>query len=236
MGFEAPPPPMGFEAPPPPHGVRSSATAPGFSEEPEEEEGDTPPPPPMGFEAPPPPPGFSEEPEEEEGDTPPPPPMGFEAPPPPPGFSEEPEEEEGDTPPIPDEMAVESDISSIDSLADSLSLLEDEWEPDSDVLPDDPIVSNISSEQNQWPTGSTVQEISQSEVDQAIDSFELVSEPQLNQPDETKTPRQSPFLRSASEVDSIPGDKLHATLSETEKSVLNPDGTIRKQSLMGNLF
>ena len=183
-----------------------------------------------------PPPGFSEEPEGEEEETPPPPPMGFEAPPPPPGFSEEPEGEEEETPPIPDEMPVESDISSIDSLADSLSLLEDEWEPDSDVLPHDPFESNISSEQNQSPTGSTDQEISQSEVAQAIDSFELVSEPELNQPDETKMPRQSPFLRSASEVDSIPGDKLHATLSETEKSVLNPDGTIRKQFIDGELI
>ena len=161
-----PPPPMGFEAPPPP---------PGFSEEPEEEE-DSPPPPPMGFEAPPPPPGSPKSPRKRE-DSPPPPPMGFEAPPPPPGFSEEPEEEEEESPPIPDEMPVESDISSIDSLADSLSLLEDEWEPDSDVVPHDPFESNISSEQNQWPTGSTDQEISQSEVAQAIDSFELVSEP-----------------------------------------------------------
>ena len=75
------------------------------------------------------------------------------------GFSEEPEEEEEESPPIPDEMPVESDISSIDSLADSLSLLEDEWEPDSDVVPHDPFESNISSEQNQWPTGSTDQEI-----------------------------------------------------------------------------
>ncbi len=183
---------------------------------------------------PPPPPGFSEEPEEEE-DSPPPPPMGFGAPPPPPGFSVEPKKEE-ESPPIPDETPVESDISSIDSLADSLSLLEDEWEPDSDVVTHDPFESNISLEKNQWPTGSIDQETKQSEVAQAIDSFELVREPELNQPDETKTPRQSPFLRSASEVDSIPGDKLHATLSETEKSVLNPDGTIRKQFIDGELI
>ena len=184
---------------------------------------------------PPPPPGFSVEPEEEE-DSPPPPPMGFEAPPPPPGFSVEPEEEEEESPPIPDETPVESDISSIDSLADSLSLLEDEWEPDSDVVTHDPFESNISLEKNQWPTGSIDQETKQSEIAQAIDSFELVREPELNLPDETKTPRQSPFLRSASEVDSIPGDKLHATLSETEKSVLNPDGTIRKQFIDGELI
>ena len=225
-GGEVEDPPEENKPPPPP----------GFSVEPEEEE-DSPPPPPMGFEAPPPPPpGFSVEPEEEE-DSPPPPPMGFEAPPPPPpGFSVEPEKEEEESPPIPDETPVESDISSIDSLADSLSLLEDEWEPDSDVVTHDPFESNISLEKNQWPTASIDQETKQSEIAQAIDSFELVREPELNLPDETKMPRQSPFLRSASEVDSIPGDKLHATLSETEKSVLNPDGTIRKQFIDGELI
>ncbi len=51
-----------------------------------------------------------------------------------------------------------------------------------------------------------------------------------------KQTRPSPFLRTSSEVDSIPGDKLHATLSETEASVLNPDGTIRKQSIDGELI
>ena len=170
-------------------------------------------------------------------EAPPPPPMGFEAPPPPPGFSEE-SEEQGDESPLktPDEIPVENDISSIDSLADSLSLLEDEWEPDSDAVSEDPFRSNISPVQNQEPAGSIGQEIRQSEVDQAIDSFGLVSESEMRKPDETKTPRQSPFLRTASEVDSIPGDKLHATLSETEKSVLNPDGTVRKQIIDGELI
>ena len=48
--------------------------------------------------------------------------------------------------------------------------------------------------------------------------------------------RPSPFLRNSSEIDSIPGDKLHATLSETEKAVLNPDGSIRKQFIDGELI
>ena len=188
-------------------------------------------------ETPLPPPGFSEEAEEQGGVAPPPPPMGFEAPPPPPGFSEEAEEQGGEAlPQTPDEVPIAGEISSIDSLADSLSLLEDEWETESKAVSNDLFVSNISPDQNQWPAESVVKEIGQSEVAQAIDSFELVSEPELNQPDETQTPRQSPFLRSASEVDSIPGDKLHATLSETEKSVLNPDGTIRKQFIDGELI
>ena len=183
--------------------------------------------------SPPPPPGFTEEPEEEAEDSPPPPPMGFDAPPPPPGFTEEPEEEaqsslEG--------LSVENDISSIDSLADSLSLLEDEWAPESENTIDASLEGNISLEKTQWPEESSEEEITQSEVAQAIESFDLVRESEFKQTDGSKPQRQSPFLRSASEVDSIPGDKLHATLSETEKSVLNPDGSIRKQFIDGELI
>ena len=171
-----------------------------------------------------------------EEESPPPPPLGFDAPPPPPGFSEETEEAEEESPSTIGGISVEGDISSIDSLADSLSLLEDEWGSDSDAPPLDPFESNISPEQTRWPEDPYGQDSGHSEVAQAIESFDLVSEPQLKQPDESKPPRQSPFLRSASEVDSIPGDKLHATLSETEKSVLNPDGTIRKQFIDGELI
>ncbi len=159
--------------------------------------------------------------------------MGFDAPPPPPGFTEEPEEEaqsslEG--------LSVENDISSIDSLADSLSLLEDEWAPESENTIEASLEGNISLEKTQWPEESSEEEITQSEVAQAIESFDLVRESEFKQTDGSKPQRQSPFLRSASEVDSIPGDKLHATLSETEKSVLNPDGSIRKQFIDGELI
>ena len=37
-------------------------------------------------------------------------------------------------------------------------------------------------------------------------------------------------------MDSIPGDKLHATLSEIEISTVNPDGSIRNQSIEGELI
>ena len=47
---------------------------------------------------------------------------------------------------------------------------------------------------------------------------------------------QSSSLRPALEVDSIPGDKLHATLSEIETSTVNPDGSIRNQSIEGELI
>ena len=199
-----------------------SSSPPGFSGEDEEKGGESPPPPPIGFDAPPPPPGFSGEDEEKGGESPPPPPIGFDVPSPPPQ--------------TPNDIPIGSEISSIDSLADSLSLLGDDWETDSDAETNDPFTSIISPQQNQSTVRSLSHDIKQSEVAQAIDSFGIVSEPESNQPDETKTPRQSPFLRSASEVDSIPGDKLHATLSETEKSVLNPDGTIRKQFIDGELI
>jgi hypothetical protein len=171
------------------------------------------PPPPVGFDAPPPPPGFEEEQEEEEDDDLPPPPVGFDAPPPPPGFEE--------------------DISSIDSLADSLSLLDDEWIPEEiNEVPDttQSFDALISSEPDQWPTEGT------SELAQAIDAFGLVKESEFERTDSPKPTRPSPFLRTSSEVDSIPGDKLHATLSESESSVLNPDGTIRKQLIEGELI
>ena len=49
-------------------------------------------------------------------------------------------------------------------------------------------------------------------------------------------PPLSGNLRPAAEVDSIPGDKLYVTLKETEESVLNPDGTVRQQSIDGELI
>ena len=75
-----------------------------------------------------------------------------------------------------------------------------------------------------------------SELAQAIDTFGLVKESEFQKTDSNLQSRPSPFLRTASEVDSIPGDKLHATLSETESTVLNPDGSIRKQIIDGELI
>ncbi|MBI87811.1 MAG: hypothetical protein CMB67_02125, partial [Euryarchaeota archaeon] len=160
----------------------------------------------------------------------PPPPTGFEAPPPPPGFGE-PALDEGGHP--------ESDISSIDSLADSLSLLDDSWESD------EPVESTMETQENDssdsessvsWPVEGTTDSSEISDIAQAIDAFGLVSDSQFTQEDSTRESRPSPFLRNAPEVDSIPGDKLHATLSENEKSVLNPDGSIRKQFIDGELI
>jgi len=175
-------------------------------------------------ESPPPPPGFSEdEPEQGPDDAPPPPPSGFGAPPPPPpGFSED-EPEQG-----------VNDFSSIDSLADSLSLLGGGFENQAEEnLPSE---MQTNSDKFQWPEDGEKDSDRNSEVAQAIDSFGIVKESEFDQNDSLNTTKPSPFLRTSSEVDSIPGDKLHATLSETETSVLNPDGTIRKQLIDGELI
>ena len=168
--------------------------------------------------------GAEEEPEQEE--VPPPPPIGFDAPPPPPGFAEEEPEQ------------VIDDFSSIDSLADSLSLLDDDFESEvENNIPEETPSFEIQGqpEQTLWPVGEEDSE-SPSEVSQAIDAFGLVKESEFEQSESQKTSRPSPFLRTSSEVDSIPGDKLHATLSESETSVLNPDGSIRKQLIDGELI
>ena len=165
--------------------------------------------------------------EEEQDDTPPPPPMGFDAPPPPPGFAEEEQESAVD------------DFSSIDSLADSLSLLGGDFDSSADDILEQnpqPPGADIQPGQFQWPDDDEPVVEDSSEVEAAIDAFGLVRESEFEQSESMKTTRPSPFLRTSSEVDSIPGDKLHATLSETETSVLNPDGTIRKQLIEGELI
>ena len=162
----------------------------------------------------------------EQDESPPPPPIGFEAPPPPPGFAEEQE-------------SVVDDFSSIDSLADSLSLLEedfDEGEGNNDTEENQSFEEKDQSEQITWPDDGKQESIDSSEMAQAINAFGLVKESEFEQSDPLNQSKPSPFLRTSSEVDSIPGDKLHATLSETETSVLNPDGTIRKQLIEGELI
>jgi len=195
-------------------------------EDAESEQDDSPPPPPIGFDAPPPPPGFLEG-EPEQDDSPPPPPIGFDAPPPPPGFLEGEPEQDVD------------DFSSIDSLADSLSLLGDDFdvgEANNQTEISQSFEIQAQPEQLQWPDDDKQDSKTTSEVSQAINAFGLVKESEFAQSDSMKPTRPSPFLRTSSEVDSIPGDKLHATLNETETSVLNPDGSIRKQLIDGELI
>ena len=214
---------------------------------------DTPPPPPgmPPIPPPPPPPGFGEGNEEDEveitidnedGDgsemnnihqlvdelpsladieSPPPPPLGLDTPPPlPPDFDTPP------PPPPPGFEAIEEegkwgvDELEIQSFDDTLTSLEQ--------MNEEEIVEEINVDSDE----------STKDWNAALD--QAFTEEGDKQPKsdggEGPQPPLSGNLRPAAEVDSIPGDKLYVTLKETEESVLNPDGTVRQQSIDGELI
>ena len=214
---------------------------------------DTPPPPPgmPPIPPPPPPPGFGEGNEEDEveitidnedGDgsemnnihqlvdelpsladieSPPPPPLGLDTPPPlPPDFDTPP------PPPPPGFEAIEEegkwgvDELEIQSFDDTLTSLEE--------MNEEEIVEEINVDSDE----------STKDWNAALD--QAFTEEGDKQPEsdggEGPQPPLSGNLRPAAEVDSIPGDKLYVTLKETEESVLNPDGTVRQQSIDGELI
>ena len=214
---------------------------------------DTPPPPPgmPPIPPPPPPPGFGEGNEgdeveitidNEDGDgsemnnihqlvdelpsladieSPPPPPLGLDTPPPlPPDFDTSP------PPPPPGFEAIEEegkwgvDELEIQSFDDTLTSLEQ--------MNEEEIVEeiNVDSDESTQDWNAA--------LDQAF-TEEGVKQPESDG-EEGPQPPLSGNLRPAAEVDSIPGDKLYVTLKETEESVLNPDGTVRQQSIDGELI
>tara|TARA_Y100001968_G_scaffold127071_1_gene115940 strand:- start:38365 stop:41019 length:2655 start_codon:yes stop_codon:yes gene_type:complete len=206
-----------------------------------------PPPPPPGFPPmpppPPPPPGFEvEEDEEQSSDllnepsfdegvqnelsdalTPPPLPPEISIPPPP----------SMPKPPIPSELEGVVDKMEQTSMEKDPSF-ELIVEPDQGVLEED--IGNFNNAENL--------DFSESEVDSslesALSSFDF-DEAETQSSDENEFTKYSDeslssSLRPASEVDSIPGDKLYVTLKEKEESVVNPDGTIRQQSIDGELI
>ncbi|MAD56399.1 MAG: hypothetical protein CL974_02500, partial [Euryarchaeota archaeon] len=59
---------------------------------------------------------------------------------------------------------------------------------------------------------------------------------QISHDDATSDSVSINHLRPSTEVDSIPGDKLHAILSEKEVSLVNPDGSSLKQTIDGELI
>ena len=213
---------------------------------------DTPPPPPgmPPIPPPPPPPGFDKGNEEDEVkisidneadegsemnnihqlvdelpsltdmESPPPPPPGLHAPPPlPPDFDAPP-------PPPPGLEAIEEegnwdvDELEIQSFDDTLSSLEQ--------MNEEEAVEEISvdSDESTQDWNAALDHAFAEEVDKQLE-FDVEEGPQLP---------LSSNLRPSAEVDSIPGDKLYVTLKETEESVLNPDGTVRQQSIDGELI
>ena len=214
---------------------------------------DTPPPPPgmPPIPPPPPPPGFGEGNEEDEveitidnedGDgsemnnihqlvdelpsladieSPPPPPLGLDTPPPlPPDFDTPP------PPPPPGFEAIEEegkwgvDELEIQSFDDTLTSLEQ--------MNEEEIVEeiNVDSDESTRDWNAALDQAFTEEGDKQLES----------DGEEGPQPPLSGNLRPAAEVDSIPGDKLYVTLKETEESVLNPDGTVRQQSIDGELI
>lgn len=208
-----------------------------------------PPPPPPGFEFPPPPPP----PEDDEMNsikdtidaslddirdtiddliigssaTPnpniPPLPPGLVIPPPPPGleFPSLSSLTESTTSSV-DESIVsdtEDSIDEIKSLSEKL-----------DVLDAPNTVQSSNDDSEIWEMEETIvkqEQINQNNLSDTIESFNVPS---------VSASETVNHLRLSSEVDIIPGDKLHAILSEVEESLINPDGSTIKQSIEGKLI
>jgi hypothetical protein len=201
-----------------------------------------PPPPPPGFGFPPPPPPPSppedvEESEESEDihesiedlvsnnilpdndkptlppglDSPPPLPPGLDSPPPlPPGLDSPPPLPPGldSPPPLPPGLVINSEPLYHDSL-------------------DEIIPSSISEAFDVFVDSN--ENLEKEETDSISNALESLGESLSEQ-------EHFPSLRPSSEVDSIPGDKLHAILSEVEDSLINPDGSSIKQTIEGQLI
>jgi len=114
---------------------------------------------------------------------------------------------------LPDNSEPERKLESLKSLADSLSIFSDE--------------SNVDEPYEE--------ESSDSDVESTTDSFSIMFDSDEQQFAVEKESKFS-ILRPSIEVDSIPGDKLHAILKESEVSSLNPNGSVRNQSIKGELI
>ena len=119
-------------------------------------------------------------------------------------------------------------------MQDSLSALEDAVEDVTDEVVDvaeevvgELAIGSVSSALDSAIEGAA--DISSEISDSAREIAQALSKPVV-------AAATHPHLRSAAEVDAIPGDKLHATLSEVEESTLNPDGSVRRQSIEGELI
>ena len=133
-------------------------------------------------------------------------------PPPPPGFS--PIEEDAE---IDEWSGDRRDVESFDDSPHSLEVDNEEMYVDG---------SNEDSKFTDRDWNSVLDNAFEEEEESNSDSDQLA---------ESQSALSS-NLRPSSEVDSIPGDKLYVTLKEKEESVLNPDGTVRQQSIDGELI
>ena len=106
---------------------------------------------------------------------------------------------------------------SLKSLADSLSILS--------TMED---TSSISK--------NTPMSDGQFEVESTAEEFSIMYGAEDQQHDSLPKDINFSLLRPSIEVDSIPGDKLHAILKEEEEISLNPNGTVRNQTIKGQLI
>ena len=202
-----PPPPM--DAPPAPPEMDAPPAPPGLEAPPAPPEMDAPPAPP-GLEAPPPPP-MDAPPAPPEMDAPPAPP-GLEAPPPPPM----------DAPPAPPEMDAPPAPPGLDLLAT----------PPPPPPSDDPLAPPA-------PPGVDLLAPAPPEDAPEPPSADLLtggSDEEGTEFDESSTPsgvHAGGSLRDIGSVDSIQGDKIYASLNETEDALLSCDGDIVKQNVKG---
>ena len=172
---------------------------------------------------------------------PPPPPKGSDLPPPPP-----PELIEKNI--ISDELedSFEDIKNSIDNILSEVSEISppgldiqppplppgqdiQETSQSSEVISHESISETLESEEKSLSDKLAVFDLSENE-DISKDTE------QVSHDDETSNSASINHLRPSTEVDSIPGDKLHAILSENEISLVNPDGSPIKQTIDGELI
>ena len=172
---------------------------------------------------------------------PPPPPKGSDLPPPPP-----PELIEKNI--ISDELedSFEDIKNSIDNILSEVSEISppgldiqppplppgqdiQEISQSSEVISHESISETLESEEKSLSDKLAVFDLSENE-DISKDTE------QVSHDDETSNSASINHLRPSTEVDSIPGDKLHAILSENEISLVNPDGSPIKQTIDGELI
>ena len=162
-------------------------------------------------------------------EAPPPPPLppGLEAPPPPlpPGL-------EAPPPPLP--PGLNSPNSLPNELGDEIDSVDENINQDGDKSLSDNLAvfgydkdnpSNNNSEM--WGIEEVVED-NKNEGTKVSDALDSLNIPSVSE--------SSHHLRPSTEVDVIPGDKLHATLSEIEESLINPDGSSIKQTIDGKLI
>ena len=218
--MDAPPAPPGLEAPPPPP-MDAPPAPPEMDAPPAPPEMDAPPgleaPPPPPMDAPPAPPEMDAPPAPPEMDAPP----GLEAPPPPP-MDAPPAPPEMDAPPAPPGLEAPPSPPGLDLLAT----------PPPPPPSDDPLAPPA-------PPGVDLLAPAAPEDAPEPPSADLLtggSDEEGAEFDESSTPsgvHAGGSLRDVGSVDSIQGDKIHASLNETEDALLSCDGDVVKQNVKG---